>query len=60
MTLVNKFNDYFKASKGNAFALDMCAAFSYGSNSFCFDQVEQLQKAANDGPSAAAPKLSTL
>ncbi|TAL28963.1 MAG: hypothetical protein EPN97_13985 [Alphaproteobacteria bacterium] len=56
MNLVVKFNESYKSSKGHDLALNLYAAFSYGSNSFCFDQAEQLRSSANDSAPAARQK----
>jgi hypothetical protein len=48
MNLAAKFNESFRSSEGADFSLGMIAADSYGSNSFCYDQLARLQKPAND------------
>lgn len=60
MNLVVKFNESYKSSKGHDLALNLYAAFSYGSNSFCFDQVEQLRAGANDSAPAVRQKAFDL
>ena len=53
MNLAVKFNDCFKSS----FLLQMYSAYSYGSNSFCFDHMEKMRAHANDIPPAASKIL---
>jgi hypothetical protein len=60
MNLVVKFNESYKSSKGHDLALNLYAAFSYGSNAFCFDEVEQLRTSANDSAPAARQKAFEL
>jgi hypothetical protein len=51
MNLAVKFNESYKSSNGDDLVIGLYAAFNYGSNSFCYDQMERLLKGANDsGP----------
>jgi hypothetical protein len=60
MNLVMKFNESYKADKGDGLAFDLYVAFSYGSNPFCYDQAERLKTSANDSAPSLQQKILGL
>ncbi len=43
MNLIEEFDESYRATNGASLLLGLYAAFNYGSNSFCFHRMEELQ-----------------